>query len=129
MAKVLLLTIESNTDFQGFISGDISLSDKPRLRCSSHFDQATLKELVEYYPCQSICELALDCKTSQSTICSHLKSNRFSFEAEKWPIFQEYQFRWWKMGILWQSSMQKLVDWQGWISAAYSKSRASWKKL
>ena len=32
------------------------------------------------------------------------------------------------MGLLWQSLMQKAVDWQGWIPAAYPKSKVLWKK-
>ena len=32
------------------------------------------------------------------------------------------------MGLLWQSSTQKAVNWQGWISVAYLKSRALWKE-
>ena len=36
--------------------------------------------------------------------------------------------RWWKTGLLWQCSMQKAVNWQGWISTAYLKSGVSWKK-
>ena len=32
------------------------------------------------------------------------------------------------MGLLWQCSTQKVVDWQGWTSSAYPKDWASWKK-
>ena len=51
-----------------------------------------------------------------------------SFQAEKWPIFQEYHYRSWKKGLLYECSVQKVVNRRGWISTAFSKGRASWKK-
>ena len=84
-------------------------------------------------------ELAIDLNISQSIICCHLKkkgkvnklgvwvphilnkknkkncisiTHKTSFKVEKWPVSQEYPYRWWKMGLLWQWSIQKTVDWQ-----------------
>ena len=45
------------------------------------------------------------------------------------PRQRTYHYKWRTIGILWQCSMQKAVDWQGWISASFPKSEASWKKL
>ena len=58
----------------------------------------------------------------------HIHSDKSYFKAKKCSVTQEYHYRWWKMGLFWQSPMQKLADWQGLISIANSKSGASWNK-
>ena len=107
---------------------------------------------MECNPSKNTWELALDFHTSQTTICSKLKkigkvNNRVHHtlhKKNKWylisiitsflwrqrnePFPKKYHYRWWKMSLLWLDSTQKVVDWQTWISVAYRKSRASWKR-
>ena len=94
--------------FSKFCSGDTQLRNEPRPRCSSELDQNALRELIE---------------------CNRrIYSDKSSFKTEKGPISQEYHCRWRKLGLLRQCSMQKEVDWQRWISVAYSKDGASCEK-
>ena len=76
MAKVILLTAKSKTDFQSFFSDDMLLIDKPRLGWLSNLDQDALRKLVDCNLLKRIQELGLDLNTSQSTICCHLKKIR-----------------------------------------------------
>ena len=98
-------------------------------------------------------ELALD--TSQSTICCHLKNigkvsklgtwvshtlyeknkedctsimTSFSFSRQKNGHFLRKHCRWWKISLLWQCSMQKAMDWQGWILQPTPKVEFNGKK-
>ena len=93
-------------------------------------DQDALRELMECNPYKSTQELALDLNTSQSTICPNLKKigkmNKLSiciahtpseknkkqvfFQGREITCFQEYYYKWGKMGLLWQCSMQKAMD-------------------
>ena len=69
----------------------------------------------------------------------HIYSDLSSSKTEKWTVFQEFHYRWWKW-VFYDDVQQwiemdeslllisKAVDWQGWISAAYPKAGVSWKK-
>ena len=93
----------------------MSLRDEPRAGCSSDLNQDALRKLMEFNPCKSTQEFALDLNTFQSTIFCHLKkiekvselsvsvphtlseknkedgisSDKSSFKAEKLPVFQK----------------------------------------
>ena len=146
MAKGSLQTAKSETGFQSFVLVICLWEMNPDL------DENSLRQLEEFNLHKSTRELALDFNTSQLTICHHLDklgkvskrgvwllhtliekntedhiihSKKFSFKTEKWAFLKIGDK---KLGLLWQCSMEKAVNWQGWIFIAYSKGRASWKK-
>ena len=132
--------------FSKFHSSDTLLKDEPRIERPSVLDQEALRELVECIPRKSTQEVPLDLNISQSTICHHLKRE------EKWSswafvLFERFLMRISTISIvtsllsrqikdlfleniitgniLCQCSTQKAVEWQRWISAAFTKGGTS----
>ena len=59
----------------------------------------------------------------------HIHSYKSSFKTKIWPVSQEYHCRWQRMGLLWQFTMLKAMNWQGWIPATYPQVGAHRRKL
>ena len=71
--KDVIIDCQVRNWFSKIFSGDTSLRDEFRPRRSSDLNQDSLRELVEYNPCKSTRELALNLNASLSTIWRHLE--------------------------------------------------------
>ena len=149
MAKVILLTIKSKTVFRSFFwwyaierwTQNRTLI-KTWLRWFKRVNGMQKNSTISTWHITIYCRLFFlkyrkseqagfldsSCALCEKLGRSHIHCNKFFFQGREMTSFQEYHYRWWKMGLLWQCSMHKVMDCQGQISAANPKDNASWKK-